>query len=477
VPEAGGSAQELLPNVYVLTDIDVNELTDELYWSQSPGTVQGSGIFKANTDGSGRTTVLEDFVNAIAIDAINEVIYWSDGVEHTIQKGSLNDVGNSTPFVQQFLLSPKTISIDPNGGKLFFINDEYDEFLFSADLASGLGVELLASSEVYRPSRFELDTAGKYIYWINSSGPQADDESAAIMRARMDGSDIERLISYPQVQKPFGLDIDLDAGKMYWTDMGKREIASANLDGGDIKSLVTGDLLEPRGIAIDKVNNQLYWTDATTAKIERSALDGSGVVQLLSSGLTSPYEIFVVPEQNRLYFTDYGAGFVGLYDFTSKGFEILFTTQSPQFNRPNSVYVDWEGGKVYFTVDYEEPMIMRMNLDGSEPEEVSVPDINSPHDIEIVRKIATSSSDPFQQDKMASRVFPNPCQSRVFIESSRPVAKLELIDTKGTVLNTEIVIEQVNISYNMPIVPSQGIFLLRVIYKDGTADIHAVVRM
>jgi len=48
---------------------------------------------------------------------------------------------------------------------------------------------------------------------------------------------------------PFGIALDLGAGKMYWTDAFTDKIQRANLDGSDVEDLVTG-LVAPTGIAL-----------------------------------------------------------------------------------------------------------------------------------------------------------------------------------------------------------------------------------
>lgn len=64
--------------------------------------------------------------------------------------------------------------------------------------------------------------------------------------------------------------------EMYWTDWGDQpEIAKANMDGSDDKSLVTDNIHWPNGLAIDYPNERLYWVDAKYQSIESVQLDGS----------------------------------------------------------------------------------------------------------------------------------------------------------------------------------------------------------
>ena len=60
---------------------------------------------------------------------------------------------------------------------------------------------------------------------------------------------------------------------MYWTDWGATpKIERANLDGGDIRTLVQGQLKWPNGLVIDVTSQRLFWADAGVDKIETSDL-------------------------------------------------------------------------------------------------------------------------------------------------------------------------------------------------------------
>jgi hypothetical protein len=76
---------------------------------------------------------------------------------------------------------------------------------------------------------------------------------------------------------------------MYWTDSFTAKIQRANLDGTSIEDLVTG-LVDPFGIALDVAAGKMYWTDVGTGKIQRANLDGSSVEDLVT-GLSFPFGI------------------------------------------------------------------------------------------------------------------------------------------------------------------------------------------
>ena len=78
-----------------------------------------------------------------------------------------------------------------------------------------------------------------------------------------------------RLEKPFGIALDVMAGKIYWADVGA-DIQRANLDGTDVEDLVTV-LESPTGIAIDTIAGKIYWPDGGTDKIQRANLDGTNI--------------------------------------------------------------------------------------------------------------------------------------------------------------------------------------------------------
>ena len=77
-------------------------------------------------------------------------------------------------------------------------------------------------------------------YWTERS-------YSKIQRANLDGSGTENLLkgaTTPAVQDPFGIALDVAAGKMYWTDPGTAKIHRASLDGTRVEELATTEQLQ-----------------------------------------------------------------------------------------------------------------------------------------------------------------------------------------------------------------------------------------
>jgi len=109
-----------------------------------------------------------------------------------------------------------------------------------------------------------------------------------ILSANPDGSDLKTVLTEGR-RLPDGLVVDVDAGHIYWTNMGNMKendgsIERADLDGGNITTIVPpGGTFTPKQIQLDKVNGKLYWSDREGMRVMRSNLDGSYVETLVDT--------------------------------------------------------------------------------------------------------------------------------------------------------------------------------------------------
>lgn len=243
-----------------------------------------------------------------------------------------------------------------------------------------------------------------------------DFASGSIRRVNTDGTGLSTILDVGGGL--WGLETDLAAGKMYWTDVNNFAIRRANLDGGGIEDLVTTGLEFPsglglhlgtqqlfwgdqtaevvgragingenpevirstafhRGIAVDSVNDKLYWSTSISqfkGEILRSNLDGSGLETVVTSNDArfKPAQMALDLAGGKIYWTDYVVDVVRRSNLDGTNIETLFVAP---FNRnPRGITLDLAGGKVYWGQDIEieglPGKIMRMNLDGTQPETI-----------------------------------------------------------------------------------------------------------
>ena len=120
----------------------------------------------------------------------------------------------------------------------------------------------------------DQDSAFSHIYWRDSG-------TGKIQRANLDGSNIEDLVTIEgsSVYGPYGLALDMNRGKIYWTTneftFARGKIQRANLDGSNIETIfITESHIS--GFALDINEDKLYWTDDVYLPTEDIKIDRSG---------------------------------------------------------------------------------------------------------------------------------------------------------------------------------------------------------
>src|SRR6202045_3922634 len=114
-------------------------------------------------------------------------------------------------------------------------------------------------TECRLPDGIAVDVEGGHIYWTNMGVPNRNDGS--IEGADLDGRNRKIIIPQGGTFTPKQLQLDKEHGKLYWCDREGMRVMRANLDGSNIETLVDTSHGDPRpgpdatrwcvGIAVD----------------------------------------------------------------------------------------------------------------------------------------------------------------------------------------------------------------------------------
>ncbi|MFZ0206311.1 MAG: 3-hydroxyacyl-CoA dehydrogenase [Roseiarcus sp.] len=137
---------------------------------------------------------------------------------------------------------------------------------------------------------------------------------------RPDGSDQKVVVD--GCHMPDGVAIDVEAGHLYWTNMGLSVAANdgsierADLDGRNRRIIVPpGSTHTPKQLQLDKKNGKLYWCDREGMRVMRANLDGSLIETLVETGRGDadrrdqtrwPVGIAIDPVRKQIYWTQKG---------------------------------------------------------------------------------------------------------------------------------------------------------------------------
>ena len=137
---------------------------------------------------------------------------------------------------------------------------------------------------------------------------------------------------------PDGIVVDVEAGHVYWTNMGAvpsrndGSIERADLDGRNRRFIVApGGTFTPKQLHLDKTNGKLYWSDREGMRVMRSNLDGSQIETLVQTGESEADRrdqtkwcvgIAVDPARKQIYWTQKGADNAGVGRILRAGIEL-----------------------------------------------------------------------------------------------------------------------------------------------------------
>lgn len=229
-------------------DLALDTLDGKMYWTDTNASV----IWSANLNGSGAQIVLDDFGQqplGIALDVASGKMYWTDaeGVKRAALDGT----------------KPELLAKGPARG--FIALDLVAQQMYWADLPSGdiktatMTAEPAVTNVVTKqscPFGIAVDHAGGKVYWLDLEINEFNEKQKckkedAVLRANLDGSNVQPLLERPGAGFGGGLAIDPAAGRIYWSEAEARDIGVSNLDGSQAQTLLgTGEDI-PEGLAVD----------------------------------------------------------------------------------------------------------------------------------------------------------------------------------------------------------------------------------
>ncbi|PLB48399.1 YWTD domain-containing protein [Aspergillus steynii IBT 23096] len=177
------------------------------------------------------------------------------------------------------------------------------------------------------PDGIAIDTDRQHIYWTNMGVPSADDGS--IQRCDLSGNNIVTIIPKGYTHTPKQLTIASQSQKLYWSDREGKRVMRASLDGSEIEVLYraasSDDTGRPPvydwcvGIAVDEESQKIYWTQKGPSKGNQGRIFRMGLemrqgesaerrtdVECLRDGLPEPIDLELNHASRTLYWTDRG---------------------------------------------------------------------------------------------------------------------------------------------------------------------------
>ena len=177
------------------------------------------------------------------------------------------------------------------------------------------------------PDGIAVDAEAGHIYWTNMGNPKANDGS--IERADLDGSNRTVIVPQGETFTPKQLTLVKKEGKLYWADREGMRVMRANLNGSEIETLVDtskGDARPGRdetkwcvGIAVDHDADKFYWTQKGADNANQGRIFRAGLktqkgesptnrtdIEVLFDNLPEPIDLDLDLSERMIYWTDRG---------------------------------------------------------------------------------------------------------------------------------------------------------------------------
>jgi hypothetical protein len=209
-------------------------------------------------------------------------------------------------------------------GRLFLL-DLTDHLIVS--LSSDVSDRKVIITECRYPDGVAVDAAARRIYWTNMGNPTANDGS--IERADVDGQNRQTIVRPGDTFTPKQLQLEKKSAKLYWCDREGMRVMRANLDGSNIETLVDTSQGDQRpgpdatkwcvGVAVDVDGGKVYWTQKGPDNAGQGRLFRAGVelpagqtasnradIEVLYDGLPEPIDLELDLNNRVMYWTDRG---------------------------------------------------------------------------------------------------------------------------------------------------------------------------
>jgi sugar lactone lactonase YvrE len=156
-----------------------------------------------------------------------------------------------------------------------------------------------------------------------------------LFSANPDGSDKKVIVTGCRI--PDGVAVDVQAGHIYWTNMGRPpendgSIERVDLDGGNRTTIVpSGGTHTPKQLHFEAAGRKLYWGDREGMRVMRCDLDGQNVETLVQTGQGEDDRrdetkwcvgVAVDPVGGHLYWTQKGPSDAGLGKILRAGIDL-----------------------------------------------------------------------------------------------------------------------------------------------------------
>jgi low density lipoprotein receptor-related protein 5/6 len=338
----------------------------EMFWNDT----QADSVNRATLDGDFRQTIAVGLrqLEGIVLDVVAHKVYWADCNSQKIQRANA-DGSQKEDFLAAPNFCPKGLAFDAVARQLYWsgaFGSSAPGNRIQRGSVDTLQIEDIGSDATQGPWGIALDIDRGMIFW-------ADFHSLTIRRADLDGSNSEEVVT-PGLRRARNLLLDAPRRRFRWIE-GNAELAairSIDLKLGEMTSWTAPFLERAQGLVIDPHNDTVYWSDIGRKAIFRARINGANAEQVVSIAPRFAVDIALDIAHSDIYWAALWLDGSRIQRTNLSHIQIHDVITHPA-GGITSLTVDPVFDKLYWTTVYP-PSVQRADCDGSFVETLPIPD-------------------------------------------------------------------------------------------------------
>ncbi|XP_077575342.1 low-density lipoprotein receptor [Stigmatopora nigra] len=257
--------------------------TAELYFANK------HNVRKVTVDRSNYVHVIEDLKETVAldIDIHKKIIFWSDRFYKTIYSSELDKADQSsahTVVIGDGIEYPEDLAVDWVHGNIYLTDSSLKTI--SVATMDGKKRKTLIADNLDQPKAITVDPVNNFMYWTDCG------MHAKIERSGLNGADRVALVT-DNIIFPTGITIDGVNQRIYWVDSKIQTLSSVDINGKTRSTKIHNEEKLGHPLSLAVFEDRVFWTDMHKKAVFSADRRTGEDIKELANNLNDPEDIVV----------------------------------------------------------------------------------------------------------------------------------------------------------------------------------------